>query len=221
MACFSSQEAPALLLNEFIQKYPALSGCRQQIADSYDILQNSFSQGGKLLIAGNGGSASDSSHIVGELMKGFLRRRPLDESQKTAFSNLSDGQQLSSSLQQSLPAIALTEQSALLSAIANDISPELVFAQQVFGYGCPHDVFWGLSTSGNSRNIVLAAQTARARHLKTIAITGSKVSHLSDLCDVCIRVPFTSTPRIQEATLPIYHVLCSMLEAHFFAKEAC
>lgn len=216
----SSQEAPALLLNELIQRYPFLSSCRQQISDAYDVLEESFSCNGKLLVAGNGGSASDSGHIVGELMKGFLLRRPLDALQKTAFSDSSDGRQLAENLQQSLPAIALTEQSALLSAIANDISPELVFAQQVFGYGRPRDVFLGLSTSGNSRNIVLAARTAKSCGLKAIAITGENASQLSEISDVCIRIPFTSTPRIQEATLPVYHGLCSMLEAHFFAKEA-
>lgn len=221
MTCTSPQEAPALLLNKLIQKYPFLSECRQQISDAYDILKDCFGQGGKLLIAGNGGSASDSGHIVGELMKGFLLRRPLDASQKTVFSDSCDDRQLAENLQQSLPAIALTEQSALLSAIANDISPELVFAQQVFGYGRPNDVFWGLSTSGSSRNIVLAARTARICGLKTIAITGNKTSRLCDLSDVCIRVPFTSTPQIQEATLPVYHALCSMLETYFFAREAC
>lgn len=219
MANLTMQKTPALLLDELIQTYPYLSSCRQQIAAAYDALRICFRKDGKLLIAGNGGSASDSSHIVGELMKGFLCTRPLSPSQKTGFSGFSEGQQLAGKLQQALPAIALTEQSALLSAIANDISSDMVYAQQVFGYGRPGDVFMGLSTSGNSENIVLAARTASACGLKTIAITGSADSRLSVFCDICIRVPFTATYQIQEGTLPVYHALCAMLEADFFGKE--
>lgn len=215
----SLAKTPALLLEELFEHYPHLSACRQSITDAYELLKNCYANKGKLLLAGNGGSASDSNHIVGELMKGFLSKRPLGASQKALFSEFPDGSHLADHLQQALPAITLTEQSSLITAIANDISPDLVFAQQVYGYGCLGDVFWGLSTSGNSRNIVFAAKTAKSCGLKTISITGSNPSQLSELSDVCIRVPFTSTPQIQEATLPIYHVLCSMLEASFFAKE--
>ena len=219
MADFSHTEGTALQLDQLIERYPFLSVCSQQIVDAYELLKNCYTNKGKLLLAGNGGSASDSNHIVGELMKGFLLKRPLDASQKALFRTISDGQHLANHLQQPLPAITLTEQSSLITAIANDISPDLIFAQQVYGYGHPGDIFWGLSTSGNSRNIVLAAKTAKICGLKTISITGEKPSMLSDLSDVCIQVPFTSTPQIQEATLPIYHALCSMLEANFFTKE--
>lgn len=205
-------------LNLLIDRYPKLIVCKEDIWRTYQILEAAYSSGRKLLVSGNGGSASDSEHIVGELMKEFKLKRKVYGEQATALKEIDFelGQTLADNLQGALPAISLTGHSALQTAFMNDAEPELVFAQQVNGYGKPGDVYLGISTSGNSKNVLYAAVTAKSRGLKVIGLTGSKENKLMKYADVCIRVPETETYKIQELHLPVYHCLCLMLEERFF-----
>ena len=189
-----------------IERYHELSICVEDIETAFEYMKNSYEVGGKLLVAGNGGSAADSEHIVGELMKGFKRARKLT----------SLGSVLAENLQGALPAIALDGHPALTTAYMNDCEPLLCFAQQVNGYGKKEDVFLGISTSGNSKNVLYAATVAKAKGMKVIGLTGQKDSKLKDLADVTIQVPQTETYMIQELHLPVYHCLCLMLEDYFF-----
>ena len=179
-----------------------------------------LTQRGKLLIAGNGGSAADAEHIVGELMKGFKKSRRLDEALAERLLRESPelGPDLIQHLQKALPAIAMDGHPALTTAYANDCAPLMCFAQQVNGYGRTGDVLLAISTSGKSKNILYAAVTARALGMKVVGLTGGADSPLLPLCDVCVRVPLQETYQIQELHLPIYHCLCLMLEEYFFGK---
>lgn len=201
-----------------LERYPSLIACKNDIIMAYDMLENTYSNERKLLVCGNGGSASDSEHIVGELMKEFKLKRKVFAQQAEAMKAIDPelGATLAQHLQGALPAITLTAHSSLTTAFMNDSEPVLVFAQQVNGYGKEGDSFLGISTSGNSMNVIYAAVTAKARGLKVIGLTGQKESKLSKLADVCIRVPETETYKIQELHLPVYHCLCLMLEDHFF-----
>lgn len=202
-----------------VERYPSLESARNDIVAAYLLLEESYENGGKLLVVGNGGSAADAEHIVGELMKGFkLPRKPeADFAEKLVEENQELGSVLAENLQGALPAIALDGHPALSTAYMNDCEPLLCFAQQVNGYGKSGDVFLGISTSGNSRNVLFAATTAHAKGLKVIGLTGAKDSKLKDMSDVCIKAPQTETYMIQELHLPIYHCLCLMLEDKFFA----
>ena len=202
-----------------VERYPSLESAKNDIAAAYLLLEESYKNGGKLLVAGNGGSAADAEHIVGELMKGFkLPRKPeADFAEKLVEENQELGSVLAENLQGALPAIALDGHPALSTAYMNDCEPLLCFAQQVNGYGKLGDVFLGISTSGNSKNVLYAATTAHAKGMKVIGLTGAKDSKLKDMSDVCIKAPQTETYMIQELHLPIYHCLCLMLEDKFFA----
>ncbi|MCM3717784.1 D-sedoheptulose-7-phosphate isomerase [Fictibacillus phosphorivorans] len=208
------------VLNELNRKHSELEVCITEVQKAFTLLKNSYRQGGKVLLCGNGGSASDCEHIVGELMKGFFLKRPIDTSfkQKLFEAFPEDGDYLSRHLQGALPAISLVSHSAMITAFANDVAADMIFAQQVFGYGNKEDVLIGLSTSGNSANVVHALQVARAKGMKTIGLTGSKGGVMAPLCDVLIAVPFESTPDIQEHHILIYHALCLMLEKEFFEE---
>lgn len=203
-----------------IERYPKLEVVRQDVIDTYLIMEESYASGGKLLIAGNGGSAADCEHIVGELMKGFkMARKPKEDfPKKLIVENKDMGSILAENLQGALPAIALNGHPALSTAYMNDCEPLLCFAQQVNGYGKAEDVFLGISTSGNSKNVLYAAVTAHAKGMKVIGLTGTEDSKLAEMADVCIKVPETETYMIQELHLPIYHCLCLMLEDKFFAE---
>lgn len=207
-------------LNNLIDRYPKLIVCREDIKAAYEFLETAYNCGRKLLVCGNGGSASDSEHIVGELMKEFKLKRKVYADQAVALKEIDHelGQVLAENLQGALPAISLTGHSSLQTAFMNDAVPELVFAQQVNGYGKPGDVFLGISTSGNSKNVLFAAVNAKAKGLKVIGLTGSKENKLMKYADVCIRVPETETYKIQELHLPVYHCLCLMLEDKFFGQ---
>ena len=202
-----------------VERYPSLESAKNDIVAAYLLLEESYNNGGKLLVAGNGGSAADAEHIVGELMKGFkLPRKPeADFAEKLVEENQELGSVLAENLQGALPAIALDGHPALSTAYMNDCEPLLCFAQQVNGYGKLGDVFLGISTSGNSKNVLYAATTAHAKGMKVIGLTGAKDSKLKDMSDVCIKAPQTETYMIQELHLPIYHCLCLMLEDKFFA----
>lgn len=207
-------------VNHLVDRYPKLIVCRDDIMAAYNLLEVAYSNSRKLLVCGNGGSASDSEHIVGELMKEFKLKRKVYGDQATALKEIDSdlGQVLADNLQGALPAISLTGHSSLQTAYMNDAVPELVFAQQVNGYGKSGDVFLGISTSGNSKNVLYAAVNAKAKGLKVIGLTGVKENKLMKYADVCIRVPETETYKIQELHLPVYHCLCSMLEDHFFGE---
>ena len=209
--------APLELLME---RYPELSGCRESIQRAYEILEKSYASGGKLLVAGNGGSAADAEHIVGELMKSFVlpRRLSAEYGKRLCDADAEMGKILQENLQGAMPAIALDGHISLSTAYMNDCEPLLCFAQQVNGFGVAGDVFMGISTSGNSQNIMFAAVTARAKGMPVIGLTGEKESKLSNFADVCIRVPKTMTYQIQELHLPVYHCLCLMLEERFFGE---
>lgn len=200
------------------KRYPELAQIREALIDSYILIEQCYKSGGKLLVAGNGGSAADSEHIVGELMKGFKKSRniKLDFAQKMIDVDAQLGEVLANNLQGALPAIALDGHLALTTAYMNDCEPLLCFAQQVNGYGNCGDVFLGISTSGNSQNILYAATVAKAKGLKVIGLTGAKENKLEKMADVCIKAPSTETYMIQEYHLPIYHCLCLMLEDMFF-----
>ncbi len=203
-------------LDELLDRYPILKSCKDDILNAYYIMESSYHQNGKLLLCGNGGSAADAGHIVGELMKGFIKKRPLPDAIKNALNESEPGRNMANKLQMGLPSIDLTAHQALITAFSNDVDPDLIFAQQVLGYGNENDILLAISTSGNSNNVVNAAYLAGIIGLKTVGLTGENGSRLNDLCDVTIRVPETITSKVQELHLPVYHTLCTMLEEHFF-----
>lgn len=205
-------------LDELIARYPSLECEKEKIKEAYYILEKCYQNDGKLLVAGNGGSASDAEHIVGELMKGFVKSRKVDEIFARRLSEIDgeQGSELAEKLQGALPAIALVDHVALSTAYLNDVDPMLGFAQQVNGYGREGDVFFGISTSGNSSNILYACTVAKAKGMQVIGLTGGTGGKLKSVSDVAITVPEQETFKIQELHLPVYHALCLMLEEAFF-----
>lgn len=208
-------------LGILFENYPELIKSEKSIKDAINLLIRSYESENKLLIAGNGGSASDAEHIVGELMKSFVLERPLDQTTQSKILEIDHaiGQKLNSSLQSALPAIALTGHSSLTTAFNNDVDSVYSFAQQVLGYGKENDVFLGLSTSGTAENIYAAAVIAKAIGMKVIILTGKKESRLSHLADINIHAPSEETYRVQEFHLPIYHAICLELEEHFYGTD--
>ena len=204
------------IFNTFFEDYPALSVCKNDVKSVYEILENTYKNNGKILVCGNGGSAADCEHIVGELMKGFRLSRPLENADVTPFLKYDGGEKIARGLQKGLPAISLVSHTGLMTAFLNDCDPDLVFAQQVFGYMNECDTLIALSTSGNSENVVNAVITAKAKNGKTVAVTGKTGGKLLSLCDAIIKLPSADTAKIQELTLPLYHTLCAMLEEEFF-----
>jgi D-sedoheptulose 7-phosphate isomerase len=195
-----------------LERYPQLTACENEMEKTVNILLETYRQGGKILLCGNGGSAADCEHIAGELLKGFLSKRTV---QKETYPALND--QAREKLQSGVPAIPLPSFTGVNSAFANDVDGDWVYAQLTFALAKPVDVLVCLSTSGNSKNVVLAAETAKAIGVKTIALTGAKESKLSSLCDVAIRVPETETYKVQELHLPVYHALCAEIEDILFS----
>ena len=207
-----------LMLEELLTRYPALTGCCAEIVQAANMMLAAYQNGGKILVCGNGGSCADSDHIVGELMKGFLLMRNMNGEQAEQFRKAlgEDAEEMIEKLQCGIPAISLPAQSAVLSAFANDVDAELMYAQLVFGYAKPGDLLIGLSTSGNSKNVVAAAKVAKAMGIATLALTGERESKLSALCDCTVRVPEAETFKVQELHLPVYHYLCASLEDRLF-----
>lgn len=205
-------------IQTLIQRYPQLESCKQEIMNAYETLEKAYAAGRKLLVAGNGGSASDAEHIVGELMKEFKLKRKIyaDQIDRLMQIDAEMGTVLAEHLQGSLPAISLVGEPSLTTAFMNDSVPVLVFAQQVNGLGKADDVFLAISTSGNSKNILYAAVAAKSKGLKVIGLTGQRENQLERFADVTIHVPETETYKIQELHLPVYHCLCLMLEEKFF-----
>ena len=190
------------------ERYPMLNQCKEDIEKALKMMIDTYKNGGKILVCGNGGSASDSEHIVGELLKGFILKRPVSDKRIP--------ERLRKGLQGSLPAISLPSQSAILSAFINDVDPEMMYAQLVYGYAKAGDLLIGLSTSGNSKNVVNAIEVAKCLGIKTLSMTGMNESKMSELSDVTIKAPETETYKIQEYHLPVYHYLCAEVEKEMF-----
>ncbi|PXX56037.1 D-sedoheptulose 7-phosphate isomerase [Hungatella effluvii] len=209
---------PMKYLEELVERYPVLDVVKDDVQKAYELLEACYEQGGKLLIAGNGGSCADAEHIVGELMKGFVKRREVSDSFAECLRNADEvrGAELAKKLQGGLPAIALTGHAGLSTAYLNDVDGDLIFAQQTYGYGRPGDVLIGISTSGNAKNVMYAMTVAKALGMKTIGLTGKDGGALKREADVSVVVPETETFKIQELHLPVYHALCLMLEERFF-----
>ncbi|MEI7422834.1 MAG: SIS domain-containing protein [Prolixibacteraceae bacterium] len=208
------------LVDELCERYPSLTTVKSAIEEACNQLIDCYEQGGKILVCGNGGSCSDSDHIVGELMKSFELKRPIhSEIQvKLAVLDPERGNYLASHLQQGLPSISLTAHTALITAVSNDIHGDIIFAQQVIGYGKEGDVLLAISSSGNSQNVVDACLVAKAMNLSVIGLTGETGGRMKSLCDILINVPGRRTAFVQELHLPVYHLLCLAIEHHFFGK---
>jgi D-sedoheptulose 7-phosphate isomerase len=209
-----------ILVDQLCERYPALTIVKPAIEMACNQLIACYEKGGKVLVCGNGGSCSDSDHIVGELMKSFELKRPLKSPVQEKLSQLDPerGSYLASHLQQGLPAISLTAHTALTTAVANDIDGEVIFAQQVIGYGQPNDILIGISSSGNSRNVLDACLVAKAMGLTVIGLTGETGGKMKAFCDTLVNVPERRTFIVQELHLPVYHVLCLAVEHYFFGK---
>lgn len=204
-------------LPSLFHRYPTLQSCERDLRAAFDLLATAFRNGNKLLICGNGGSAADSEHIVAELMKGFLRRRPISPGDAAKL-EAAGGKEIASRLQGTLAAISLPSQMSLLTATANDGDYDLTFAQQVYGLGRAGDVLLAISTSGKSPNVCNAVIVAKAFGVKSIALTGKSGGDLAPLTDIAIKVPADNVAEIQELHLPVYHWLSTELEAEFFAE---
>ena len=207
-----------IIVKKLLEKYPVLKICEKEIKQTVDTLCSAFESGNKLLVCGNGGSAADAEHIVGEMMKGFMSKRALTQNEKSELIKAGgdNGEYLAEYIQKPLPAISLVSSVALATAFANDVDPKLIFAQQVYGLGNPGDVLIGISTSGNAQNVAYAMTAARAKKIKTIALTGGSGGKLKELSDITVIVPGDNTPEIQELHLPVYHYICRTVESYFF-----
>jgi len=209
-----------IILDDLIKRFEELEPLREMLLNAFHCLDECYRRSGKVLICGNGGSAADSEHIAGELMKGFILKRPLPpeeiEKIKSTFPNDEKATLLAKNLQGALPAIPLVNHTSLISAVSNDTSADMVFAQQVYGYGKPGDVLIVISTSGIAANVINAVKTAKAFGLKTISLTGGTGGDLPALCDITLIAPASETYKIQEYHLPIYHTLCIMIEREWF-----
>ncbi len=195
-------------MDNIFERYPQLKCCEKDIEKGLSLIIEVYRNNGKVLVCGNGGSAADSEHIVGELMKGFLNKRKIDDKRLS--------KDLKENLQGALPAISLCSQTSLMTAFCNDLDPEYVFAQQVYGYGKENDLLIAISTSGNSKNVLKAVEVANCIGVKTLVLTGGDGGEIKDIATVAICVPSDETYKIQEYHLPIYHYLCGMVEKEFF-----
>ncbi|KHO62709.1 phosphoheptose isomerase [Thermoanaerobacter sp. YS13] len=206
------------MLDELVSRFPELKYLESSIKTAVEVIIESYEKGGKLLVCGNGGSAADSEHIVGELLKGFMKKRPLNVEtiNKLKKFDFPWGNILAEKLQGGLPAISLTAHTAFLTAFMNDVDPDLVFAQQVFVLGKKEDILIALTTSGNSRNILYAIYTAKALEMTSICFTGESGGKAKEICDVLLNVPANVTHKVQEYYLPIYHTICGIVEEYFF-----
>ena len=214
---FKSREE---IFDSLFIRYPVLEGCKGSIYKAFELLKETVLRQNILYLAGNGGSAADSEHIVGELMKSFMAKRPIDEKLADKLKSLygEEGEKLSLDLEGGFRALSLPSLTSLSTAIINDVNSDVMFAQMLNSIGVEGDVFWGISTSGNSKNIVKAAMLAKAKGLKVMALVGQKECRLDALCDVIIHVPETETYKVQELHLPVYHALCAMIESEFYGK---
>lgn len=206
------------MLNELLSRYPQLISCKEDIENAVKVIINCYENGGKLILCGNGGSCADCDHIVGELMKGFLKLRPLSDDKKVEMKKNCDlvDDEILSKLQGGLPAVSLPSITALNSAFCNDVDPELIYAQPLMSLVNKNDILIGLSTSGNSKNVFGAVKVAKALGIKVIGLTGKTGGKLNGVADICICAPETETFKIQELHLPIYHYICAEVEEFFY-----
>lgn len=205
------------ILSRYMDKYDFVKDIKNQIVAVFEVLNECYKNGSKLLVCGNGGSNSDADHIVGELLKGFTKKRPLSDEEKKKYEIFGEvGVNLANKLQGSLPAINLGAQTSLITAVINDIGGEEIFAQQVMGYGNVGDVVLGISTSGNSKNVIEACMVAKVKGLKTVVLTGKTGGKLGEICDYVIKVPSIITCDIQDMHTTIYHILCAMVETEIW-----
>lgn len=208
-----------MILTQLIERYPCLADIKDEIAAAYELLITCFEAGHRLYLCGNGGSAADSEHMAGELLKCFKIPRPMPDDFKAKLSAYGeDGEMLANNLEGGLPVVSLTGHVAFSTAFQNDNTPALVFAQQVNAYGQEGDVLVAFSTSGNSKNCIYAAICAKARGMKVITLTGGTGGKLAPMSDVAVIVPAKETYQVQELHLPVYHCLCAMLEEQVFGK---
>lgn len=207
-------------MKELFQRYPALVSCEESLNAALSAMEKTYRNGGTILLCGNGGSCADCDHIVGELMKGFLSLRPMDDATKRALTECctEDGAKMAERLQRGIPAISLAAHAGVMTAFSNDVDPDLVYAQLVYAFARPHDLVMGISTSGNSKNVVAALKMAAAMGLSTVGLTGGKDCAMDSICDVTVKAPETETFKVQEYHLPIYHYLCAALEETLFGK---
>ena len=215
------KESTEKKIYELIERYPALEVCREDLFIAVEKICESFRAGNKLITCGNGGSAADAMHIVGELMKGFLLPRKIDKFNPEFVRRAeeffpSDVNYFKANLQCALPAISLVGETALNSAFSNDNAPDLSFAQQVFGIGKRGDILLAISTSGKSENVIYAVEVAKIMGITSIALTGRRGGRLKHLSDYAICVPADSAYTVQEFHLPIYHMICMAAENEFF-----
>lgn len=208
-----------ICLEDFLLKNPKFIGLEDSMVEAFNVIRKSFLANGKLLICGNGGSASDADHIVGELMKGFKQKRDIPADLGMKMDTFDEGRDIKKVLQLGLPAISLSAHSALVTAVANDISADMIFAQQVLGYGNEKDVLLAISTSGKSTNVINALVVAKSLGMKTIGLTGVYIDKMCNLCDVTIASPDMETAHVQESHVILYHILCEMIERYFFGNE--
>lgn len=209
-------------ISKLFSLFPALSCAEESIHQTYELIKNTFIDNGTMFVCGNGGSAADAEHMVGELMKGFLLPRPVDQTFKNTMINLygEESSTITSSLQEGMRAISLNGHPALASAFGNDVNYKMIFAQQLYVLGRENDLLIGFTTSGNSENILNAFKVAKAKKIKTVVFTGADGGKSAKLADCCIKVPETETYRIQEYHLPVYHAICAMLEDYFYGSKA-
>lgn len=215
------KESTSELFRIWETENPALSDRIPELQECVDKICRCYMNGGKLLVCGNGGSASDSEHIVGELMKGFRKKRPLEEKKIKHISEIVHDEEknfIVSNLQEGLPAISLVSHSALMTAFINDVEPKMIFAQQVIGYGKEEDIFLGLSTSGNSQNVLYGAKIAKSLEMEVISMTGSNDSMLSKVSDITLKSTQTETYKVQEEHIKFYHLICAAVENEFFEE---
>lgn len=212
-------ETPEIILDDLVRRRPELKVCKQSIQDAYLMLLETVQKGGTIFTCGNGGSAADAEHIVGELLKGFMKGRKLNQDEIEAIEKVypGEGKKISQSLQKTIKAISLTSHISLMTAFMNDVDPSFVFAQQLRGLGRSNDALIAISTSGNSENIINACKIAKVQQIKTIGLSGASGGKLNQHCDLMIKAPENAVPLIQELHLPIYHALCAMLEVKLFS----
>ena len=205
-------------IGQLIERYPSLEVCQKDIEEATTLLIHTIENNGKILLCGNGGSAADAEHIVGELGKSFITPRPLSAYLQQEIKDIDPihGEHIANNLQMGIKAISLNGHPSLTSAFMNDVDPLLTFAQQTLVYGDEGDILWGISTSGNAQNILYATTVAKAKGIKVLGLTGEIGGKLANIADVCIRAPQGETYKVQELHLPIYHTLCILLEEYFF-----
>lgn len=205
-------------MEDLTLRYPKLKTCFEDIENTKNLIINSYKKGGKLLLCGNGGSSADCEHIVGELMKGFISKRPLSRQKKNEMKKNCDllDDSLLERLQCGLPAIAIPSITGLNSAFCNDVDPELVYAQPLMSFAGENDILFCITTSGNSKNCVAAAKVAKGLGISVVGLTGESGGAIKSIADVCICVPETETYKVQELHLPVYHYICAKTEEYFF-----